>query len=1321
MSRICLLVDQFLPPTEPARAAAAADPWALASAFASGGEDVTIIDANFALEGTPAGLPAAARSRDLGYVALRETPPAFAVPLFPQAESHTRAHHAARLLGELTPEVCIVLGSPALAAIALLRRQTGGALASTRFVVLVSNLPRELARLAQDDLPLGGREEIVHDYLERRALSAADAVIFSDRAVLARVVDAGLVSAASARQLETLSDSTAWRPYLVPAPAHPAPRPLPRVSVCLPYYEQPDFLADALASLAAQTLPPHEVILMDDGSKSPAALRAYAEAEKRYATLGWRFLHQPNAGPAAARNRLVEHATGDAVLFCDTDNRFRPEMVATLARALAMTGADCVTCAFATFSDPVDPADPGYVLSPLGGCVELGLIENVLGDTNFLVRRSVFLEQGGFSAERLADEDWQFLLQLLRHGGRVETVPDVLFDYRRLATSRARRQGEFASAVITLAPVLAQTDPAWRRLWPHLVASVRNPRVPQLEHQLRANQLKHQAELATLQQAYDSREHQHRAEIAAREQQHRADLDRERHLLALARADLRRRHWEIVVQKSAVEQARAATAAAEGRHADEIREAAVREQALAGDVADREQRIRTLEDKLRRMQASWSWQATAPARALRRQLVDPFRRAPKEDASAAAPAPEFRLAVDRPAFWDAAPASGVISGWCLGAGQRPTPNIRVLLDGTPLPGTTGQSREDVAQAHGLAASAAGCGFEFHYRLAADTDHALRVEVQADDGSWQVAREGTLHTTSRPRAVHDYASWVECFSTVTPDKAAALRERLAALPATARPLLSVLMPVHNAPERWLERAVESVRAQVYENWELCIADDASTAAHVRPLLERLQAADSRIRVTFRPRNGHISAASNSALELVRGEFVALLDHDDELPSDALAEVALLLAAQPETDLVFSDEDKIDEDGRRRDPYFKPDFLPDLLLGQNCLSHLSVYRTALVREVGGFRVGYEGSQDWDLALRVVDRTTPERVRHLPKVLYHWRAISGSTAVTVSAKNYSVDAARRALCDHFARRGIAAEVRPVPGDHWQIVYPLPHPAPLVSIIIPTRNACALLRTCVGSILARTEYPNFEVIVVNNRSDDPETLAFFEELRREDNVRTVDFDAPFNFSAINNHAVRAARGEVLCFLNNDIEVITGRWLDELASHALRPEIGAVGAMLYYPNNTIQHAGVVLGLGGVANHAFLHYRHGTDGYMNRARLAQNYSAVTAACLAVRREVFARVGGFDAEHLAVAFNDIDLCLRIRAAGYRNLWTPFAELYHHESASRGSDHDPAKQARFTAEIEHMRRTWGPQLDRDPAYNPNLTLDLLGWALAWPPRA
>lgn len=788
----------------------------------------------------------------------------------------------------------------------------------------------------------------------------------------------------------------------------------------------------------------------------------------------------------------------------------------------------------------------------------------------------------------------------------------------------------------------------------------------------------------------------------------------------------RRQKWAQLLESDRLESER-----------DQAREAAAKAQkalsrtkAASDDFEAQVRHLRELlaaeKDRVRRLQASGSWKATAPFRALRRLVVDPFTAKARAERAASAngpvPASAPLWSVDLPVRWDAAPAVGLLTGWACWPDTRELPSaIRAFVGDEEIQATLGIPRKDVTDAHRIdPAVFLNCGFQLRYRLEPDRDYPVRLEARAADRGWFPFHQAVLHTSSSPVQVRDYEAWLEAFGRVTPEREADLRTRLNALPPERRPLISVLMPVYNAPEKWLARAIESVREQVYENWELCIADDASPVPHVRRVLEQAAASDPRIRVVFRNENGHISRASNSALALVRGEFTALLDHDDELSRDALAEVVLSLAQHPDADLLYSDEDKIDEQGRRFIPYFKPDYLPELLTGQNCFSHLSVLRSALMRDIGGFREGYEGSQDWDLCLRAVERSAPGRIVHIPRILYHWRAISGSTAVDVSEKSYSTDAARRALLDHFSRQGAQVEAIPVPGSHWRIRHPLPSPAPKVSILIPTRNGLALLRRCIASLVAVTEYPDYECVIVNNGSDDPATLAFLESLRGEPGFTVLDHDRPFNYSEINNRAAREARGELLCLLNNDIEITQPGWLAEMVSQALRPGVGAVGCMLYYPDQSIQHAGVVLGLGGVANHAFTHEPRGSAGQMNRARLVQNYSAVTAACLVIRKSTYEQVGGFDEQHLAVAFNDVDFCLRVRAAGYRNLWTPFAELVHHESASRGREDSPEKLARFQREVDYMRATWGAQLDSDPAYNPNLALSFEGWDLAWPPR-
>jgi len=576
----------------------------------------------------------------------------------------------------------------------------------------------------------------------------------------------------------------------------------------------------------------------------------------------------------------------------------------------------------------------------------------------------------------------------------------------------------------------------------------------------------------------------------------------------------------------------------------------------------------------------------------------------------------------------------------------------------------------------------------------------------------------VHEASAPSHGFAYAEWVDAFDTLDAAACAALAERVRRL--QRRPRFSVVMPVYNTPDQWLRRAIDSVLAQVYPDWELCIADDASPNPSVKRTLREYMQRDPRVRCVFRESNGHISAASNSALEIAQGDYVVLLDHDDELPPHALAEVALRLEREPGLRMIYSDEDKIDERGRRFDPYFKPDWNPDLFLSQNCVSHLGVYETGLVREVGGFREGFEGSQDYDLALRCIERLRADEIGHIPRVLYHWRAIAGSTALRQGEKNYASEAGLRAIADHLQRTGSGAQVsaHPRAPGLYRVRWPLPEPLPRVSLLVPTRDRVDLLRVCVDSVRQRSTYPDIEIVIVDNGSVEAETHAFFESFARQPNSRVLKFDGPFNFSAINNAAARAASGSVLCLLNNDIEIITPDWLEEMVGHALRQDIGAVGAMLYYPDDTIQHAGVIIGFGGVAGHSYARKPRGYPGQMGRALLTQNLSAVTAACLVVRREVFDAVGGLD-ESLAVAFNDIDFCLRIEQAGYRNVWTPFAEFYHHESASRGSEDSPEKLARFHSEVRKMEQRWGERLRRDPAYNPNLDLNREPFALAFPP--
>lgn len=565
-----------------------------------------------------------------------------------------------------------------------------------------------------------------------------------------------------------------------------------------------------------------------------------------------------------------------------------------------------------------------------------------------------------------------------------------------------------------------------------------------------------------------------------------------------------------------------------------------------------------------------------------------------------------------------------------------------------------------------------------------------------------------------QGAHSYQHWLARYEGEAP----AAAEAPAETPPDG-PVISIVLPVRDPPLAWLRRCLDSVLAQTWPHWQLCIADDASRSAAVRRLLRDYAERDPRVELRLRDNHGHICEASNSAIELARGSHLGFLDHDDELAPQALAEVARAIAEHPRARLFYSDEDKIDESGRRFEPNFKPAWNPDLLRTQNYICHFVAVETALVRELGGLRAGFEGAQDHDLLLRCAERLDPAQIVHIPQVLYHWRVLPESTALSGGAKPYALEAGRRALEEHYGRTGVRARVEVTEHGYYRSVRSL-RERPLASLIVPTRDRAGLLRTCVESVLQRTAYDPLELLVIDNGSREPEALRYLGELRRRERVRVIEWPGAFNFSAIVNHAAAQARGEVLCLLNNDTEVIASDWLDELVSHALRPEVGAVGGMLYYPGDTIQHAGVILGIGGVAGHAHGHLRRGSNGYLGRAGVVQNLSAVTGACLALRRALYAEVGGMD-ESLAVAFNDVDLCLRLHARGYRNVWTPHAELYHHESASRGPEDTPEKHARFLGEATAMRRRWGELLLNDPSYNPNLSLDSLHFELAFPPRA
>jgi len=570
---------------------------------------------------------------------------------------------------------------------------------------------------------------------------------------------------------------------------------------------------------------------------------------------------------------------------------------------------------------------------------------------------------------------------------------------------------------------------------------------------------------------------------------------------------------------------------------------------------------------------------------------------------------------------------------------------------------------------------------------------------------------------RAMSNESYERWIRLYDLLSPNDIDQMKEQISLW--NSRPLISIIMPTHNSNLNFLSAAIDSVINQIYPNWELCIADDASTDPQVFALLERYQAKDGRIRIVRREKNGHISAASNTALEMAHGEWIAFLDHDDLLAPGALFWVVDATNKSPNIQIIYSDEDKVDSAGRRFDPYFKPDWNRDLFYSQNYLCHLGVYRKQLIDLIDGLRVGFEGAQDHDLILRCIEEVDAKNIHHIPRLLYHWRSHPLSTAQSIHAKDYAVDAGKRALNEHFERVGINGHVEATVGG-YRAHYKLPEKLPLVSLIIPTRNAHNLVRRCIETITAKTTYQNYEIVLVDNGSNDSDSLKYFSQLEKDGIIQIIKYPFEFNYSAITNFAVERINGEIIGLINNDIEVITPEWLTEMVSLVCQQGVGAVGAKLLYNDDTVQHAGVVVGIGGVAGHAMKGIGNNESGYFYRAQLISSYSAVTAACLVVRKSAYLAVGGLNENELKVAFNDVDFCLKLVEAGYRNVLTPYAQLYHHESVSRGTENTRSKRERFKREVQYMKSRWATFIHVDPAYSPNLTLDQEDHSISWSPR-
>lgn len=533
-----------------------------------------------------------------------------------------------------------------------------------------------------------------------------------------------------------------------------------------------------------------------------------------------------------------------------------------------------------------------------------------------------------------------------------------------------------------------------------------------------------------------------------------------------------------------------------------------------------------------------------------------------------------------------------------------------------------------------------------------------------------------------------------------------------------PLLSIAIPAYKTPEKYLREMLDSILAQTYTNWEVCVVNGSPEGEGriVERVLQQYMEQDSRFRYKNLGENLGISGNTNAALELVSGDFVVLADHDDTLPEHALFEVAAAINDHPDCDVLYSDEDKLDMDGGALfDPHFKPDFNPDLLTSVNYICHLFVVKKELLEQAGGFRNEFDGAQDYDFIFRCTEQA--KLIYHIPKVLYHWRCHQNSTASNPESKLYAFEAGARAIMAHYERCGIPAEKVEKGVDYgiYHTTFKI-QGSPLVSVVIPNKDHTQDLDLCIRSLLERASYKNLEFVIIENNSTEPETFAYYEAIQKElPQVHVVIWEREFNYSAINNFGATFAEGEYLLFLNNDTELIAPNMIEEMLGFCQRSDVGIVGARLLYQDDTIQHAGVVVGFGGIAGHTFIGLHEAESSYFHRAMCAQDYSAVTAACLMTKAEVFQKTGGFT-EELAIAFNDIDFCMKVRAAGLLVVYAPYAVMHHYESKSRGLEDTPEKVARFNREIAIFARRWPDILQNgDPYYNPNLTLRKSNFAL------
>ncbi|MBE9041711.1 glycosyltransferase [Oscillatoriales cyanobacterium LEGE 11467] len=1048
------------------------------------------------------------------------------------------------------------------------------------------------------------------------------------------------------------------------------------VSVVIPCYNGGEFLLEAIASIQRCQEKVYEIIIVNDASTEPLTRKVLNYLrERNYHIID----RSENKGLAEARNLGIQNARGRYILPLDADNKIKPSYITKAIEILD------------------DRPDIGIVYGDMeifGDKQEIREVPefdiNLMAKGNYIdacavFRKEVWEDCGGYDGKiplQLGYEDWDFWLMAAQRDWQFYHVPEVLFEYRSTIDSMVSRCNLPENRQQLIRYICAKHLELYTINFPDIFATK--------EFELLCARTHADILDVKLRDAQNHQKHLETEFKQTHEQLHEARVDAQKthDRLREAHQEVNDVHHQLGDTKEEVKQthARLAEAIADVRRAHT-------------QLAEAREESQQTHERLRQAieQNQQTHTQLHEAREESQQTHERLRQAIEENRQTHNQLHEAQLGIGQAQFQiqqlhDTIAAMESTKFWKLRIiwFKLKSP----LAKSKQLWGRRGEFIE-IGNTQG-----------WRYAIGKVTTKVKRKLGLAPAILEELAPAVDPHQLA-------YQQWTGMHA----PRATDLRKMAQTIPTFDRqPTISIIMPVYNTPEKFLRDGIVSVLNQIYPYWELCIADDASTAEHIKPLLEEFSAKDDRIKVVFRTENGHISRASNSAIEVATGEYIALLDHDDLITPDALYEMVLLINQHPDADMIYSDEDKADENNNIMHPFFKPDWCPDSFLSRMYTCHFGMYRKSIIDEIGGFRVGYEGSQDYDLMLRFTEKT--DNIYHVPRILYHWRIHAESTAAgEATVKTYAYEAAKKAILEALQRRGEPGEILDVPGffGNYIVRYEIAEPK-RVSIIIPTRDLPRMLDRCLESIFTRTTYANYEVIVVDNGSVEPETQAVFDRWGQQepDRFKCIPLDIPFNYPKLNNFGVENATGDYILLLNNDTEVVTPDWLEAMVEQAQRSSIGAVGGLLLYDDDRIQHAGVIMGIGGIAGHSHRMFPKDTPGYVCQVKTVANYSAVTGACLMCRRDVFEEVGGLD-ESLVVAYNDVDFCLKLVDRGYRNIYLPHVVLYHYESKSRGYEDTPEKLARQAKEGAVICQRWRKYVENDPCYNPHLTKGLEDYSI------